>query len=201
MNSFDELKDESFQEMEIVFHDVGENEDIELEKLKLENSDSDETITESVKEKFVYARRGPVRTRRKRRKHIHKPIKPIAKFKKHELTDLVNSVKYRRIENEKQKECKKCLSQMHPKVRSHWTLPGQIIKAVNECLLTRNWNALTYMLIELINLTCDVYKPIIRHVFSIMDKLHPVIIENNLQGAYKRIKKFHQVILDDTTVV
>ncbi|XP_023017112.1 uncharacterized protein [Leptinotarsa decemlineata] len=89
----------------------------------------------------------------------------------------------------REKALKDCLDHMHTSAKPLWTSPSTIMKAINDCILTRNFNNLTELLLFLIHLRTDKYKPLIRHLCQILDKLHPVIQDNDLQGQLKLVQK------------
>ncbi|CAH1102032.1 unnamed protein product [Psylliodes chrysocephalus] len=185
--------------------------DSELDKATSESVETDsETvkadrkseITDSIPKVRKLRKKSKVLSKKKCKKRIRKPIKPVGIVNEFKLKKMLKSIDGKRELNDSQMEFKKCLAQMHPSFEPLWIgRPYFIMKAIKECLLNRDWDSLTHLLIDLVHLKSNIFKPVVRHLCAIMDKLHPIIIENDLQGKFKTIKKYHQMIMDDTTVV
>ncbi|XP_056646338.1 uncharacterized protein LOC130451382 [Diorhabda sublineata] len=126
---------------------------------------------------------------------------PFIILERHKLNNMFSKLKQKEKQGNKQKQLLTCLKSIQYPKSNIWSIPINIINAIKDSLLTRNWSNITYLLLQLINCPDNKYRPIIKKVYQIMDKLNPLLVENDLQGEYKKILAARIQILDSTTVV
>ncbi|KAG5867391.1 hypothetical protein JTB14_022929 [Gonioctena quinquepunctata] len=115
--------------------------------------------------------------------------KIIPTIRRQNLKQFLSLLRNNKKLSKREKALKNCCDHINSTTKPLWTSPSSIMKAVNDCILTRNWNNLTQLLLYMIHLPSDRYKPLIRHLCHIMDRLHPVVQENDLQGQLKLVCK------------
>ncbi|XP_072392617.1 uncharacterized protein [Diabrotica undecimpunctata] len=176
------------------------------------DTEDEEEIAENVRRdlldderKRIFSSVPPSRSRRK------KPIKADGNFKM--PFDVLQESKLKRVLSQlsrKEKPVKlhksvlKCIPNMASTPgniqKRSWKSPSYLLSTIVECLLKRKWNILTYLILDLINLSQEALKPIIRQLYEVCDRYHPVIQEHGLKGKYKDIKRF-KPIGNDTHIV
>lgn len=136
----------------------------------------------------------------KNKSTVHRKV-PFIILERHKLNNMISKLKQEEKHSNKQKQLLICLKNIHYPKPNVWLIPINLINAIKDSLLTRNWSNVTYLLLQLINCPDNKYKPILKKVYQIMDKLNPLMVENDLQGEYKKLLAARIQILDSTTVV
>ncbi|CAH1960036.1 unnamed protein product [Acanthoscelides obtectus] len=80
-----------------------------------------------------------------------------------------------------------CIHRLHSIKNPMWTSPSAVLKAVRDCILNRKWNNLTHLVLILINFPSHKYKPLIKNLCLLIDKLHPMVQDNNMEGQFKLV--------------
>lgn len=98
--------------------------------------------------------------------NIVKSQVPFTSIRKDNLRKFLKSLSEKEKLNSSQKELSKCVAHMNACLQGHFTLPITILRAIKDCILKRNWNNLTHLLLILIRMPSYRYKHLIRHVSS-----------------------------------
>lgn len=98
---------------------------------------------------------------------VDHPVKsqvPFTSIRRDKLSKFLKFLSEKEKLNVSQKELNKCVASMNSSQQGHFTLPINILRAIKDCILKRNWNNLTHLLLILVRMPSYRYKHLIRHV-------------------------------------
>uniref|UniRef100_A0A6P7FPL1 Uncharacterized protein LOC114331359 n=1 Tax=Diabrotica virgifera virgifera TaxID=50390 RepID=A0A6P7FPL1_DIAVI len=172
------------------------------------HTDDEEEIADNVRRDLLEEERkrifSSVPSRRRKRKTLIKSESesevPLDVLQASRLKEVLSKLSSKEKPVKLNFKVKSCITSKDSTSRGSWRSPGYLLSTIVECLLKRKWNILPYLILELININKEHYKPIIRLLYEVCDQHHPVIREHGLKGKHKDIKR-RQKIGSDTTIV